>query len=607
MDSTCDRFPELRELPEKSLRSTHFVNPEQDAFAKALVVSFRLEHHLTEIIPVRDLVERVAGLQKAQLFIHAIAPHLESQKKAIEAPAPPTFKDALADPSITAAHEELKLDVQRRKVLFENFHALCSRADDELQRATLASSAVCLARSPRFRVASQAERAGLVAATLPELPAMYLVHWEELMTLRRLPSFEEQDRLKLLSEAYRCHGENVVTTVVIHGWQGRINPDPDNTTARQLIAFAQWYRRTWGEDLEPYFWVDYCCLPPPLQSEQDRMGLSGGLRSPKPIAIEPKGAMFEGALDALLPLVYAASDAVVLCEAASVDTQALTRASLGLAHAFAPGGRAVYALDKSIVSSVLDDDLDEAIFRNSFEMPKALGKQPHVKSGVLVSPRFAQTVFADSISSTSASAQVHAIVSIPRSRHLEHPLHEDVCMRDPKKECFRMAYLVRMCQSSLASVLSGDFHRPPLVFGSSCLHTHYLEMEGKSSSVEEQGGEEHRPRPPLPIYNAGEAALESDGDYSNPASPAGPVSLFQTGLAARNERGEKVPLYEDRIRGNYLNAEAEDPPLKSQFDILQDMLNNRGAPRGGEPCGETGEEGACDPGPLAFSSGFHCC
>jgi hypothetical protein len=268
----------------------------------------------------------------------------------------------------------------------------------ELRRAQMANRVMQLASSEHFRHGCLASRARLVQAGLARTgkahaladkhsPEIRLLHWEEIARLGELPRFDAKSEKNMRSAAdvFKDFGHNAIMIPVIHRWRGEEHPDPDGVTARQLITFALWYQKQWGPDVEPFFWIDYCCLPETSRESesQQSMWMSSPLRGGRtaialaksvakaaeagPTEMEQPSIwteisankdinIFSGILrevdvdayDALLPLLYAASDAVLICEAKDSEQRAWVRMETILAYKFAPSCRKIYAVDHKL-------------------------------------------------------------------------------------------------------------------------------------------------------------------------------------------------------------------------------------------------------------------
>ncbi|CAJ1455194.1 unnamed protein product [Effrenium voratum] len=104
-------------------------------------------------------------------------------------------------------------------------------------------------------------RCQLLEAQLPTAPRLWLVHWQTLQGLGRLPKAREFQHLTLATAAHQAHGSKAVVLLAVHRWRSANSVDPQNVTWRQLVTFARWYRSRWGQELEVYFWIDSCCVP----------------------------------------------------------------------------------------------------------------------------------------------------------------------------------------------------------------------------------------------------------------------------------------------------------------------------------------------------------
>eukprot|EP00927_Polykrikos_kofoidii_P024685 TRINITY_DN22399_c0_g3_i1.p1 TRINITY_DN22399_c0_g3~~TRINITY_DN22399_c0_g3_i1.p1 ORF type:complete len:1516 (+),score=270.69 TRINITY_DN22399_c0_g3_i1:345-4550(+) len=437
-----------------------------------------LEQHIAKVVPVRILKKRVKMSVDIKEYVESLAPKLSREeikvweKRYEDETVQPLSVGDILDPGVPLGviRKLMKYIVWDSPVekkdkleVFECYFELRRRARDEVRREDLSERAVRVTRSGHFRLAARRDKAALVAAAVPELPGIRLVYWRELLFLRRLPNFAEEEHHVSLQQACEAHRSRVVVISVIHHWRTPENPDPDCITARQLLVFAHWYRKTWGKGLEIYFWIDFCCMPPEVpagyhpedQAEEEpgaalalqtipensttqksgvatptgsvvgasrastperRINLqqtspqkpttpgsagSSPLRNssgspetktklpsalhaiaerfeiitPRSSASEsrpPPPRVYDGLNDALMPIIYALSDVVVLCDSGEMNQRAWVRASLGVAQVFTPGGSAVYVLDLSILE-IADDDKKHLTLPDK---PKVIVKPP---------------------------------------------------------------------------------------------------------------------------------------------------------------------------------------------------------------------------------------
>jgi hypothetical protein len=280
----------------------------------------------------------------------------------------------------------------------------------ELKRSQLAIRAVQVAQSHHFRLGSLGSRADLLEAALPDAPKLHLVHWRTIVELGRLPQFDfgpdiEDKRISTAIEVFAEFQHRAIMIPVIHRWRDgdEANPDPSGITARQLTIFALWYKNQWGDDVEPFFWIDYCCLPSASNDEDSSIldstlssdalrrhsiascsapsivkDMSSPLRShhiasesspqrrqsssfqaepsleiqrtetEKSKQADPKPKTCHDSRDAMLPLIFAASDAVLVCEAHDSDRRSWCRLEACLAYAFAPSCNKMYAVQHKL-------------------------------------------------------------------------------------------------------------------------------------------------------------------------------------------------------------------------------------------------------------------
>jgi len=354
----------------------------EEQYAAALAETNRLAILLQDLTRKRNLRNRVQHLVSAIDLIRDIRQILLSNDKP------------------EAEIEDCDVQLLEMRGLISD---LCGVAQDEYRHAAVAHDAVRIARSAHFRLGTMKDRAELMDVTLPYLPRLHLVHWRTLVSLERLPAYTEKTHLTPADEALASSGHNFVAIAVIHSWRTDALPDPDCTTAKQLIIFAHWYRQQWGWDLEPYFWIDYCCLPampdsdgahaqgkvqmPSGEPRQHGMPARALLDQPEkklPTILDSPGPNVDrmtpdtrsklqhlsglglitdedeereesiqstydaAALDAILPLVFASSDAVVICESRESTKQSWVCAKMALAHSFASGGCTPYVIDRHI-------------------------------------------------------------------------------------------------------------------------------------------------------------------------------------------------------------------------------------------------------------------
>jgi len=235
-----------------------------------------------------------------------------------------------------------------------------------------------------------------------------LVHWRTIVHLERLPNIDEPHALSSAEEVWRKLKSKAVVVAVIHRWRGDEEADPAGITARQLVVFALWYRERWGMDLELFYWIDCSCLPKeiPKEEKERRMkkdwtlgigddGQDGLPRRASSTLLPHLTAVTDQMMerdqekeekretlrredsrmqsifgagpsfwtwqavyddfdvttessDAFLPLVFACSDAVVVCEAKDSETRAWVHLEVALAYAFAPTGNKMYSVDQKL-------------------------------------------------------------------------------------------------------------------------------------------------------------------------------------------------------------------------------------------------------------------
>ncbi|CAJ1335559.1 unnamed protein product [Effrenium voratum] len=269
-----------------------------------------------------------------------------------------------------------------------------------------------LLRSRHFRQGCLASRCQLLEAQLPTAPRLWLVHWQTLQGLGRLPKAREFQHLTLATAAHQAHGSQAVVLLAVHRWRSANSVDPQNVTWRQLVTFARWYRSRWGQELEVYFWIDSCCVPElrarlPEQEAETKEDIwvtddeevdalptapeaAAGRRSSFATLMEKRGLSNLAAwskatgeklddqpdaedeeeideafqelvaagrkedadvagLDAMLPALFAAMDGVVLCNCHDFEQDAWCRLFLSLAYAFLPSGRLIYEVERNLV------------------------------------------------------------------------------------------------------------------------------------------------------------------------------------------------------------------------------------------------------------------
>lgn len=555
---------------------------DEAAFDDVLTLGSRLEKLLVDLAYVHDVAARTKSFTEACRLIHEALTRLETKEK----------------PGLDNNRK-----VRERDELGKAWGELLVESEAELQWARLAESTVTLASSRPFHLASQLDRVRLMGDAFPDLPAFTLVHWQDLETFGTLPHYSQNERVSKAGGVFKEHGQNAIFVAVVHYWRSANQPDPRGVTAKQLLSFARCYRSRWGEHLEPYFWIDYSSLPR-LQQQTRRSAAR----------VDPR-------LDAMLPLVYAASDAVVVCETKEMEHRAWIRTELGIAHAFSPAGRLVYILGRSLAYAVGLDDDEIALpvspsfrrtgtWRTSLSPPSTgrsmiaypivspnngdagAGFDPFGRPSVRSSTRLASPFPGEPTSPMSVTQETWrtvgttssgiifeqgvgremtegAIAVESRKWTLLHPLHPDAELRLKLEDQPRLARLVHLCLSRSAAVLSGDAHRPTLVFGSTQAHFRRLTVDSKKvkaaptspSSTLTPGSRRsnHAAKVNLnmaSVHFNGEEDDEGESDDGGPDKlPILEVDLGCKMVSRPADRGEQA--WEDRVLQDYYSRKEE--------------------------------------------------
>eukprot|EP00929_Paragymnodinium_shiwhaense_P090851 TRINITY_DN50949_c0_g1_i1.p1 TRINITY_DN50949_c0_g1~~TRINITY_DN50949_c0_g1_i1.p1 ORF type:complete len:3868 (+),score=701.29 TRINITY_DN50949_c0_g1_i1:127-11730(+) len=571
-----------------------------------VALSLKVESTLVELVAVRDLHGRMQRLADVANWLQELTDRLKVDS------APPTSPLGRLGGS-----EEFRL-------LCNSHGDLKGMVQSELESASSAAAAVALTRCRSFRQSSLGERGRLVSASLPHSPGLVLVHWRALQYLRRLPDpgcEDDADWLTKAEDAHKDHGRFSVVFAAVHKWRSSKHPDPSGHTARQLLAFAQWYRRMWGIDWQPYFWVDYCCLPQDaLQTEEateplfaKKVTLQDILRD---IAAEEDARMSQKAntvaerqvrasakkqiacerYDSILPIVFACCDAVVFCDAGGVARQPLCRVMLGLAYAFSPAGKTIYALDKSIMRCIdwhevadADVESDDGPMAGGLDVMNSTlqswtsgvsGSRPAPAKQLMSLTQQSWASMATDFGATILSKWPGVAPASPRSQHswdssgrrtcknivsvfrehvLEHPLAADAKTSDKRQKHVRTTRAMRMALADDAAVLSGDFHRPPLSFGASRMYFRHLGVEGSRSFRQRFQLDFDAPKPKVHREDDSASSIASEEEQQD--SQPDPSSLGGRRMVARNDPGvydriydAQQPTWEDRMLTAYLTA-----------------------------------------------------
>jgi len=463
----------------------------------------------------------------------------------------------LAGKVLRAAAEKVRQQSRPCRMAFDEMRELM---DQELHFAQMARRSTALANSWHYSIATLGSRAQVAAAVLPQAPKLWLVHWRTLDTIKRLPDIGEKEFLVAATAAHQEHADKAVLIPVIHRWRTECNPDPHGVTCRQLVTFAHWYRARWGCSLEVFYWIDCCCLPELAGEMQGGASavmadMKGGKHS-QPVGVlnpiarrglrslpcwieenqpecenqEVKGLtvrkeasqdefdvetlVSQAGADALLPLIFAASDAVVLCESRDCEKNAWVRLGLAMARAFAPSGRLLYALDRNLVhvpQSIrrpLERDAPPLIFTtNSFfkqhqfdktmhEADTNLGQeqtdmvcvaQKHTVAGNLgsgfhcIAGSSGATFFADHAGMAYQLAHT-ASARLERGKLLDPTDWGNVEIHRPEQHRFRVARLAAMCLDDPTLVTASGFRRQLLSFANDN-SIHICRIEGKTAAT----------------------------------------------------------------------------------------------------------------------------
>jgi len=304
-------------------------------------------------------------------------------------------------------------------------------ADEEWEKMRLIQRNMYIACSTAYTCGTLGNRVALVQKLLPAGPNFYLVHYQALDELGHVPApirMKDGHYVMTARDAYKLHGSNAVVFSAINPCFHE--PDDDDLAAlvaRQLVTFAKGYRQKWGRNLEIYYWIDVSCLPAtnaawtiysrniglPLPDEDDSISRSsskstvGALVSfPSKAAngsksyagsaavsafgssaagtidtgfepVQPHSFLTEAAIESLLPLIYAACDGVVICDAEGIRERAWTRVQLGLAYSLSQASPIVYEVD----SSFLEESVETALFKKiTKSQPTAVTSMPTPKA-----------------------------------------------------------------------------------------------------------------------------------------------------------------------------------------------------------------------------------
>eukprot|EP00929_Paragymnodinium_shiwhaense_P089703 TRINITY_DN49873_c0_g2_i1.p1 TRINITY_DN49873_c0_g2~~TRINITY_DN49873_c0_g2_i1.p1 ORF type:complete len:2135 (-),score=414.14 TRINITY_DN49873_c0_g2_i1:80-6484(-) len=479
--------------------------------------------------------------------------------------------------------------------LRDAYDHLRGKLKDEIQWTSWASSTTGLATSWRFRVASPRDRLHQISKVFPELPGVYLVHWEVLADLRRLPTFADRSRFTELSEAVAQHEDKVVVTMVIHSALQRMvtSADHSETLAAQLAMFAEWYRKRWGSDLQPYFWIDACCLPPTSNVEEEKRVKVEAERVDINRLFQAKGmnlqlsrppgarAHLETKLpkvsqmvrDAILPTICASSDAVVICETpqpGNVGDNSWVRAAIGVASKFAPPGRGFYTVGKTVMPSSVGAYLATQRLQPLAESTSGSIPRKSCRSkmaSVFISPAYTTAVFGTPDKSgamDAADSGSWRVVAREAPRSISHPLQPEAMHSDVKADAVRIARMVELCRFAPSpNWLRDDFHRPPVEFGSTRLLTHRIELELKRE-------EEEKPdlSGQLKLRNASDTESEADEPANKlmlKAHKANPASIG--GRSIENEHDVKHGnTLEERMIATYYGQANKPPSPRIEYD-----------------------------------------
>lgn len=250
---------------------------------------------------------------------------------------------------------------------------------DEHENVRLIVRSVELTRSYPFRYGTLGTRAAVMSHAFPSGPEFCLVHWQTLQSLGTLPAPTDLGiHVTTAQEAYRKHHSRAIVIAAVCDRGVEANSEElAAMQVRQMVGFAIWYRKRWGRKLEPYFWIDSSCLPDLKASWSELFDMTVGKQMPQspseastPRSDQPldgprhmmstrsggsisgksKDALLtEGIIGGFLPLVFAACDAVLVCESPQVHCNAWARVQLGLAYAMLATSPSVYEVDSRLV------------------------------------------------------------------------------------------------------------------------------------------------------------------------------------------------------------------------------------------------------------------
>jgi len=358
------------------------------------------------------LVQLVKALPEHLYFLH-VGSSTSDVKNFLRLGELPLGEEGLAQRTKRLARLQGILDAVAQDMLQED--ETCRKAhvqtqnllSEEIRHNRLSQQASILLRSSHFKLGCLSSRTNVIRRVLSDMPDFLLVHWSALLNLDRLPEPSNVDYVVDARVAFEQHGSNAIVVCVARVTFGEPDPVQQQMLARQMLSFANWYQSRWGSEVEPYFWIDCCCLPTlgthpeAAQSACRNTQVCDTLESLSTIkktqtSLEPftmgttllqladdpsltfgtslnskpytkifdipdnqkqkmqtllgitSHAWTEASVDALIPLAFAASDAVLFCEDSGDDSDSWARMGLALAHAFSPAGSLVYFVDRKM-------------------------------------------------------------------------------------------------------------------------------------------------------------------------------------------------------------------------------------------------------------------
>lgn len=518
------------------------------------------------------------------------------------------------------------------------FDELRHLVDQEIHCAQMAIRTLCLADSSHYQLATLGSRAQAIASILPEAPKTWLVHWRTLLHLGRLPDASDKEFLVAATTAYQQYQEKAVLIPALHKHCSDAHPDPRGVTCRQLVTFAHWYRLRWGPELEVFYWLRCCCLPDPASVLPEEGGggppaarpaypagaLSSvarrGLQSLKAwaeeheseaavarttradTAMEGRDAtedaqVTQGAADAMVPLIFAAADAVVLCESKEMEECAWVRLGLALAHAFAPGHKVVYSVDRRLVhvsrhirhpmdqdkaplvptaTATLRSTGDGQTTRGDWSLDITRPGTGRTDAGAIqtATSRFLTGAGSSVTNFLGKEARMAREVAATASAQLQYYNLRDptewaaVQLERPEHNRSRIARLAALCMDVPTIGTIGGFRRTPLHFGESCVHLCRVGPPGDSRTKirpPRVGGGGLSPPPPKSLPPRGRVAdFVPDNSTSGSSEEEGGGDPVRLAAMASKKSGKKFAYvspghnFNDRVHTLYHSLDAPD-------------------------------------------------